>query len=152
MWLARTREPRSRDRHTQVDRHRQIVRMAVDSSALNESERERFIAVLLENQPVISIASLTETSLVLLGCRGAAALDELDRQLAGFRCEIAPVLADNRMGLRQALLEFGKGRRRAPAVLNFSALFAYALAKRLNLPLLYKGDDFARTDVEPVPL
>jgi ribonuclease VapC len=131
--------------------------MVVDSSALlaillNEPERERFIAVLLENQPVISIASLTETSLVLLGRRGAAALDELDRQLAGFRFEIAPVLADDRMGLRQALLEFGKGRRRAPAVLNFGDLFAYALAKRLNLPLLYKGDDFARTDIQPVPL
>jgi ribonuclease VapC len=133
------------------------VRIVVDSSALlaillDEPERERFIAVLLENQPVISIATLAETSLVLLGRRGAAALDELDRQIAGFRFEIAPVLADDQMGLRQALLEFGKGRRRAPAVLNFGDLFAYALAKRLGLPLLYKGDDFARTDLEPVPL
>jgi ribonuclease VapC len=133
------------------------VRIVVDSSALlaillDEPERERFIAVLLENQPVISIATLAETSLVLLGRRGAAALDELDRQIAGFRFEIAPVLADDQMGLRQALLECGKGRRRAPAVLNFGDLFAYALAKRLGLPLLYKGDDFARTDLEPVPL
>jgi ribonuclease VapC len=133
------------------------VRIVVDSSALlaillNEPERDRFIAVLLANQPVISIASLAETSLVLLGRRGAAALDELDRQIAGFEFEIAPVLADDQMGLRQALLEFGKGRRRAPAVLSFGDLFAYALAKRLGLPLLYKGDDFARTDVEPVPL
>ena len=54
--------------------------------------------------------------------------------------------------LRKAMLEFGKGRRRAPAVLNFGDLFAYALAKRLGLPLLYKGDDFARTDVEAVRL
>jgi ribonuclease VapC len=133
------------------------VRIVVDSSALlaillNEPERDRFIAVLLANQPVISIASLAETSLVLLGRRGAAALDELDRQIAGFEFEIAPVLADDQMGLRQALLEFGIGRRRAPTVLSFGDLFAYALAKRLGLPLLYKGDDFARTDVEPVPL
>jgi ribonuclease VapC len=52
--------------------------------------------------------------------------------------------------LRRALLDFGKGRRRPPAVLNFGDLFAYALAKRLGLPLLYKGDDFARTDVQEV--
>ena len=134
-----------------------MVRIVVDSSALlaillNEPERDRFIAVLLENEPIISIATLTETSLVLLGRRGAAALDELDRQIAGFRLEIVPLAAADQQVLRQALLEFGKGRRRAPAVLNFGDLFAYALAKRLGLPLLYKRDDFARTDVEPVPL
>jgi ribonuclease VapC len=133
------------------------VRIVVDSSALlavllQEPERDRFITALLDSQPIISIATLTETSLVLLGRRGAAALDELDRQIAGFRFEIAPVLADDHLGLRQALLEFGKGRRRAPAVLNFGDLFAYALAKRLHLPLLYKGDDFARTDIESVSL
>ena len=134
-----------------------MVRIVVDSSALlaillNEPERDRFIAVLLENEPIISIATLTETSLVLLGRRGAAALDELDRQIAGFRLEIVPLAAADQQVLRQALLEFGKGRRRAPAVLNFGDLFAYALAKRLGLPLLYKSDDLARTDVEPVPL
>ena len=133
------------------------MRIVVDSSALlavllHEPERDRFIAALLDSQPVISIATLTETSLVLLGRRGAAALDELDRQIAAFRFEIAPVLADDHLGLRQALLEFGKGRRRAPAVLNFGDLFAYALARRLDLPLLYKGEDFARTDIEPVSL
>ncbi len=133
------------------------MRIVVDSSALlaillDEPERDRFIAVLLENQPIISVATLTETSLVLLGRRGATALHELDRQIAGFRFEILPVAADDQQGLRQALLEFGKGRRRAPAVLNFGDLFAYALAKGLGLPLLYKGDDFARTDVEPVSL
>jgi uncharacterized protein with PIN domain len=57
------------------------VRIVVDSSALlavllHEPKRDRFIAALLDSQPVISIATLTETSLVLLGRRGAAALDE----------------------------------------------------------------------------
>ena len=50
------------------------------------------------------------------------------------------------------MLLFGKGRGAEPAVLNFGDLFAYALAKRRGLPLLYKGDDFARTDIEPVSL
>jgi ribonuclease VapC len=130
------------------------VRIVVDSSALlaivlHEPERDRFISLLLDNEPVISIATLTETYLVLLGRRGAAALDELDRQIAGFRFEIAPVLADDQEGLLRALLLFGKGRGMEPAVLNFGDLCAYALARRLSLPLLYKGDDFARTDVEP---
>ena len=130
------------------------MRIVVDTSALlaillQEPERERFLTALLDNEPIISIATLTETYLVLFGRRGAAALEELDRQIASYRFEIVPVAVDDQQGLRQALLGFGKGRRRAPAVLNFGDLFAYALAKRLDLPLLFKGDDFARTDVPP---
>lgn len=79
-------------------------------------------------------------------------LEEVDRQTTGYKIEIAAVLAEDRIWLRQALLDFGKGRRRAPAVLNFSGLLAYALAKRLALPLLFKGDDFARTDVQRVEM
>ena len=119
---------------------------------LHEPERDRFIAALLDNEPVISIATLTETYLVTQARRGAAVLEEVDRQIAGYEIEIAPVLAEDRVWLRQAMLDFGKGRRRAPAVLHFGDLFAYALARRLALPLLFKGDDFARTDVQRVPL
>jgi ribonuclease VapC len=42
---------------------------------------------------------------------------------------------------------FGKGNH--PAGLNFGDCFAYALAKERNLPLLFKGDDFASTDLRP---
>ena len=133
------------------------MRIVVDTSALlavllGEAERDRFIAVLLHNEPVISVATLTETYLVTQGRRGAAALQEVDRQIAGYGFEIAPVLAEDRIWLRQAMLDFGKGRRRAPAVLNFGDLFAYALARRLALPLLFKGDDFGRTDVQRVAI
>lgn len=58
---------------------------------------------------------------------------------------MAQRLADARH-LRHAIRRFAKGRRWAPARLNFGDLFAYALARRLDLPLLYKGDEFARTD------
>jgi len=51
--------------------------------------------------------------------------------------------------LRKALLDFGKGHGEEPAGLNFDDLFAYAFARRLDLPLLFKGDAFARTDVRP---
>lgn len=44
-----------------------------------------------------------------------------------------------------AFLQFGKGRH--PAKLNFGDCMAYALAKSLDAPLLYKGDDFAKTDI-----
>ena len=42
---------------------------------------------------------------------------------------------------------YGKGRGAEPAVPNYGDLFSYALAKARDLPLLYKGGDFARTDV-----
>ncbi|KST58027.1 hypothetical protein AO398_23325 [Methylobacterium sp. GXS13] len=51
---------------------------------------------------------------------------------------VAQVAAD-------AFARYGKGRH--PAGLNFGDCFAYALARSLNAPLLFKGDDFARTDV-----
>jgi ribonuclease VapC len=132
------------------------VRIVVDTSALlavllHEAERDRFITVLLDSEPVISLHTLTETYLVAQARRGAAVLEEVDRQIAGYEMEIAPVLAEDRNWLRQAMLDFGKGRDEEPAVLNFGDLFGYALAKRLALPLLFKGDDFARTDVQRVP-
>jgi ribonuclease VapC len=48
---------------------------------------------------------------------------------------------------RQAFSEFGKGRH--PAGLNFGDCFSYALAKATGEPLLFKGDDFRKTDVIP---
>lgn len=133
------------------------MRLVVDTSAfmavlLHEEEGERIIDVLLDNEPIISVATLTEVYLVARGRRGAGALPEVDRLIEGWRLEIVPVLAEDRVWLRQALLDFGKGRGQEPAVLNFGDLFAYALARRLDLPLLFKGDDFARTDVQRVPV
>jgi ribonuclease VapC len=49
---------------------------------------------------------------------------------------------------REAYRDFGKGSGH-PAKLNFGDCFAYALAKKLNEPLLFKGDEFAHTDVRP---
>ena len=46
----------------------------------------------------------------------------------------------------QAYVRYGKGTGH-PAGLNFGDCFSYAIARRRNLPLLYKGDDFARTDL-----
>jgi ribonuclease VapC len=131
------------------------VQIVADTSALlavllGESDRMDFHEALLDHRVVMSVVSITETMLVLQGRRGPAALDRVDRAI--LRYEITPeaVTPQDLALLRQAMLDFGKGRRRPPAVLNFGDLFAYALAKRLGLPLLYKGDDFARTDVQAV--
>ena len=51
---------------------------------------------------------------------------------------------------REGMLADGKGRGAEPAALNFGDLFAYALARQLGLPLLFKGVDFSRTDVTPL--
>ncbi|MGH6898527.1 MAG: type II toxin-antitoxin system VapC family toxin [Geminicoccaceae bacterium] len=116
---------------------------------LGESEREVFHDVLLNHNVLMSVVSITEMTVVLHARRGRRALTRMDRALERYRVTPAGVREEDLALLRQALLDFGRGRRRAPAALNFGDLFAYALAKRLGVPLLCKGDDFARTDVQP---
>ena len=60
---------------------------------------------------------------------------------------VEPVPAETRSVAIDAFARFGKGRH--PAALNFGDCFAYACAKTAAVPLLYKGDDFPQTDVEP---
>ena len=62
------------------------------------------------------------------------------------RIEIAPVTERHARIARQAYLDYGRGNH--PAKLNFGDCFAYALAKATGEPLLFKGADFERTDIE----
>lgn len=131
------------------------MQVVVDSSVLialllGEPERDAFHWALLGSDPVMSIANLTETTLIARRRKRERAVAEVDLYVATYRIRIEPVTTEDFPLLRQALLRFGRGRRREPAVLNFGDLFAYALAMRLGLPLLFKGEDFARTDVQPV--
>ena len=117
---------------------------------LGEPERAGFEELLLAHEVKIAAGTLIETLRVVqlgLGPEGLAGVDEL---LATTGAEVVPVDADQVGAAREGMLRFGKGRGEERAVLNFGDLFAYALAKRLGLPLLYKGEDFARTDVEAV--
>ncbi len=61
--------------------------------------------------------------------------------------EVADVAVETRFAALDAFARYGKGRHQA--ALNFGDCFAYACAQRLGAPLLYKGDDFALTDIEP---
>lgn len=131
------------------------MRLVVDTSAivaiaLGEPERGAFIDVLQRAEALMSTASLVEAYLVVQARRGAAAIDEVDVSMASLAIRAEPVLAEDRTFLREAVRGSARGRREPPAMLNFGDLFAYALAKRLGLPLLYKGDDFAMTDVAAV--
>lgn len=128
------------------------MRFVVDTSALvairaGEPEREVFHRILLEGEPILSVASLTELTMVWQARYGAADLGNLDQMTALYRIEIEPVEAEDAALLRHAIIAFGRGRATEPAVLNFGDLFSYALARRLGLPLLFKGGDFGLTDV-----
>ena len=57
-----------------------------------------------------------------------------------------PVTPDLARAARRAWRRFGKGNH--PAGLNFGDCFSYALAEAVREPLLFKGEDFARTDIE----
>jgi ribonuclease VapC len=71
---------------------------------------------------------------------------ELDNLINDFGIDMLPVTADQAYLARDAYQRFGKGNH--PAKLNLGDCFAYALAKARSEPLLFKGDDFRKTDVE----
>ena len=76
------------------------------------------------------------------------AAHELELFLEEAALELEPVTSDHAQAARRAWRRFGKGNH--PAGLNFGDCFAYALAEATREPLLFKGQDFALTDVEAV--
>jgi ribonuclease VapC len=91
---------------------------------------------------------LIETALVIESRFGDAGARELDLLLYRADIVIREVDAEQAAAARTAFARFGKGHH--PARLNFGDLFSYALARVSGEPLLFKGDDFAQTDVTPV--
>lgn len=129
--------------------------IAVDTSALmaiilREADQAQYHRVLLASEVVISAGSVVELALVAVAKRGVRARAEALGLLGDYAIEIVPVDAAQAEIAIAAMLAFGKGRRRPPAVLNYGDLFSYALAKARDLPLLFKGEDFARTDLRRV--
>ena len=128
--------------------------MVVDTSAivailLGEAEAGRF-AEMIEADPMrlISAASVLESALVVENELGEGGERELDLLLLTAGIEIVPFSVDHLRVARQAFRTFGKGRH--PAGLNFGDCFSYALSKTTGEPLLFKGNDFAKTDVLPL--
>ena len=94
---------------------------------------------------LISAASVVEAGIVAESRAGVLGGDRLDKIIVELGLDIEPVTADQARIARLAYRSFGKGNH--PAGLNFGDCFAYALAKAAAMPLLFKGDDFAKTDV-----
>ena len=131
------------------------MRFVVDTSALvaivnGEPEALRFHDLLLDHESVISCGTLIETLRVMQVGLGEPALGAIDRLIELYGIAPVPVDAEQVALAREGMLAYGKGRGEAPAALNFGDLFAYALARQLRLPLLFKGEDFAATDVPRV--
>ncbi len=123
--------------------------IVVDASALvaigdDEPEAERFLAVLEQNPSRISAVNYVEAGLILIGRGRLATQEDLDDWLKQLGASVMP---DENLASAALDAYLVYGRRRHPAKLNLADCFAYALAKSLDAPLLYKGDDFPLTDV-----
>ncbi len=128
--------------------------MVVDTSAvlailLQEDDAHRFAeAIEAAERPLISAANVVETGIVLVARYGAEARADLGALLEAGGIEVEPVTAEQSAIALDAFEYFGKGRGQG-AALNFGDCFAYALAKASGRPLLFKGEDFSRTDIQP---
>lgn len=127
--------------------------IAVDPSALfvvllSEAEFDGFSAALSENALVMSAPSLVELHVGAWRKAGPELRDEAIRLVSDLEVELVDfddtMLAIARFGYDR----FGKGRGQAPSALNFGDCFSYALAISRDIPLLFKGKDFAMTDVK----
>ena len=126
--------------------------MIVDTSAVlavlfDEPDAERFTRAIAEAPHCrMSTANFLEAALVVEGRAGLVGGQELDLFIERAAVELVPVSIEHAQAARRAWRRFGKGNH--PAGLNFGDCFAYALAEVTGEPLLYKGEDFALTDVE----
>jgi ribonuclease VapC len=128
--------------------------MIIDTSAIiailrNESGAKD-CALAIEKTSVrrISAANFVEAALVIDGSRDPIASRRFDEFLKEASIGVEPVTLDQARIARAAYRDFGKGSGH-PARLNLGDCFAYALAKAVSEPLLFKGDDFIHTDIVP---
>lgn len=126
--------------------------MIVDASVLvaiirREPDAAIFSAALEEaDHSKVSAPNYFEAAIVVDGSRDPVLSRRLDDVIAEAGVTIEPVTERQARIAREAYRDFGKGIGH-PAQLNFGDCFAYALAKDLAEPLLFKGNDFAHTDV-----
>ncbi len=125
------------------------MRIVVDASALvaianREADAASLETVLANSEPWASSINLVEAGLILVRRDGRFTSEQFHEWLGDFFIGELEVRATDALA---AYLQYGKGVHRAG--LNLGDCFAYALAKSLDAPLLYKGDDFALTDVRP---
>lgn len=127
--------------------------IVVDTSAImaifNGEPEAVDIAAVLSSADDVCMAAPTRLELVMVA---VSRKDEPGREmaealLARFNVSIVAWTDDHASIAADAFVRFGKGRH--DAKLNFGDCMSYALAKSLDAPLLYKGDDFSKTDIKP---
>lgn len=129
--------------------------MIVDPSAViailaDETDARVFTRTLASSPDRrMSAASLVELAVVVEGRRDPVLSGALDAFMRKYRIEVVPFTAAQAALARDAYLRFGRGSGH-PARLNMGDCFAYALARDTGEPLLFKGRDFALTDIELV--
>jgi ribonuclease VapC len=127
--------------------------IVVDTSALIAiPDREPAAALYAEaiaeaDAPLISAATLLELHIVMLNRHGARAAQIVARLIQDVGIQIENFAAQHLELARAAYSRYGKGRNSAG--LNYGDCFSYALAKATGLPLLFKGEDFSKTDLLP---
>jgi ribonuclease VapC len=126
--------------------------IVIDTSAIiailrNEPERRSFTeAIEQTEQCLMSAVSFVEASIVMEARNGYEGLRDLDLFLLKAGIAIEAVDAEQAKMARSAFGRYGKGRHEAN--LNFGDCFSYGLAKATGAPLLFKGDDFNKTDIK----
>jgi ribonuclease VapC len=127
--------------------------IAVDTSAivaiaLGEPERAEFVTIIERSgKALVSTVSIVEARMVVHGRRGQRGVVLLDDLLRLPNFELVAPAAPEADAAYAAFVTYGRGSGH-PAGLNFGEVFSYALAKVRGLPLLFKGADFAQTDIE----
>jgi ribonuclease VapC len=127
--------------------------MVVDTSALfailvGEDERDQFEDLILRSPTaVISVVSIVETVMALTRKQLNIEASEIDGVLSTLGIAVRPVDVNQGLLAWRAFLQYGRGRH--PARLNFGDCFPHALAKARGDTLLFKGEDFSKTDLVP---
>jgi ribonuclease VapC len=128
--------------------------VVVDASALiaillAEDERARALDLIFDAEPrIMSSFSFLEASIVITSRKGLAGKALLDGLLQDAGIEIVGLDREQAEIARDAWYDYGRGRH--PAALNIGDCCSYALARSSGLPLIFKGDDFARTDLKVI--
>jgi ribonuclease VapC len=125
--------------------------IVIDTSAIiailkEEADAQSFAEVIADaDRCFLSAIGFFEAAMVMIGRGPPELADGLDAFVAQTGIEIVPIDRELAIESRAAFIRFGRGRH--PARLNFGDCVSYALAQARGLPLLYKSEDFAKTDV-----
>ncbi len=127
--------------------------MVIDSSALiailrREPEADEFIRLIAGHpDPILSAATLVEARMVAESRLGSTGKEKLEELIAAGGVRTVAFDEAQAALAHEAWRKHGRGN--GPAQLNFGDCISFALAKQTGRPLLFKGDDFTRTDLSP---